>query len=99
MISVTTETKAVLNAERGRVVGFVKSDEPGTISLAVPADRAVMTPQQARELAAWLVEEASKADQPASKKLTIWESQEAELQREIKRNMDSQAPWSLWPTS
>ncbi|QAX94035.1 hypothetical protein SEA_EURATIS_40 [Streptomyces phage Euratis] len=60
MIRVTTETKAELQTERGRVVGFVKSSEPGKISIAVPADRAVMTPAQARQLAAWLNEEADR---------------------------------------
>ncbi|QAY26962.1 hypothetical protein SEA_SHAWTY_38 [Streptomyces phage Shawty] len=29
VIVVTNETKAVLNTEKGRVVGFVKSSEPG----------------------------------------------------------------------
>jgi hypothetical protein len=61
MMSVTNETKAELVAERGRVVGFIKSSEPGKISLAVPGDRAVMTPAQARQLAAWLIEEAGQA--------------------------------------
>jgi hypothetical protein len=59
MLSVTNETKAVLVAEKGRVVGFIKSSEPGKISIAVPGERAVMTPAQARQLAAWLVEEAN----------------------------------------
>lgn len=59
-MQVTNETKAVLNTEGGRVIGFVKSNEPGKISLAVPNDRAVMTPAQARQLAAWLIGEAER---------------------------------------
>jgi hypothetical protein len=59
-MKITTETKAVLQTESGRVIGFVKSNEPGKISLAVAGDRAVMTPAQAREVAAWLVEEADR---------------------------------------
>jgi hypothetical protein len=59
-MQVTNETKAVLSAEKGRVIGFVKSEEPGKISIAVPNDRAVMTPAQARQLAAWLLEESEK---------------------------------------
>jgi hypothetical protein len=59
-MKITNETKAELVAEKGRVVGFVKSNEPGKISLAVPNDRAVMTPAQARQLAAWLIDEADR---------------------------------------
>lgn len=54
MMNVTRETKAVLTTREGRVVGFVKDSEPGVISLAVPNDRAKMTPAEARELARWL---------------------------------------------
>jgi len=60
-MQITNETKAVLNAEQGRVIGFVKSNEPRKISLAIPNDRAVMTPIQARQLASWLTEEANRA--------------------------------------
>ncbi|MFD3904113.1 hypothetical protein HXS80_15990 [Streptomyces sp. CB04723] len=72
---VTSETKAVLRTEGlGRIIGFVKSEEPGKISLAVPGDRAVMVPEQARELAAWLVTEADKADK-------VREAEREELRR------------------
>lgn len=63
-MQITSETKAVLRTEgTGRVIGFVKSNEPGRISLAVPDDRAIMTPAQARQLAAWLTEEADKVQE------------------------------------
>ncbi|MFE2245228.1 hypothetical protein [Streptomyces lavendulae] len=59
MLRVTKETKATLTADTGRVIGFVKDSEPGKVSLAVPADRAVLNPVQARALAAWLNETAA----------------------------------------
>jgi hypothetical protein len=61
-LQVTTETKAVLTAQQGRVVGFTKSDEPGLASLAVPNDRAQLNPTQLRELAAWANEAASEIE-------------------------------------
>lgn len=62
MLRVTTETKAVLTAQTGRVVGFTKSDEPGLASLAVPNDRAQLNPTQLRELAAWANETAAEIE-------------------------------------
>ncbi|MEG8276373.1 hypothetical protein [Streptomyces sp. AHA2] len=84
MLQVTTETKAAMTCEKGRVVGFVKSNEPGKISLAVPADRAVMTPAQARQLAAWLVEEADKIRPTTATSLNDWSAQEAKRQADIR---------------
>ncbi|CAA07139.1 gp15 [Lomovskayavirus C31] len=87
---VTTETKAELQAERGRVVGFVKSSEPGKISIAVPADRAVMTPAQARQLAAWLNEEADRGGRVSTDARTAegWRTAEAERQRAIREALN-----------
>lgn len=86
MIVVTNETKAVLNTEKGRVVGFVKSSEPGKISIAVPGERAVMTPAQARQLAAWLIEEAEKGGRVAEP--GNWRTAERRRQEEIRRALD-----------
>ncbi|MEU6684408.1 hypothetical protein [Streptomyces sp. NPDC046832] len=83
MLQVTTETKAVMDCDRGRVVGFVKSNEPGKVSIAVPNDRAVMTPAQARQLAAWLVEEADKIRPTTATSLSDWSAQEAKRQADI----------------
>jgi hypothetical protein len=83
MLKVTTETKAVMPCDKGRVIGFVKSDEPGKISLAIPADRAVMTPAQARQLAAWLADEAAKAQPTTATGLSDWSTAEAKRQAEI----------------
>jgi hypothetical protein len=87
---VTTETKAELQTEQGRVVGFVKSSEPGKISLAVPADRAVMTPAQARQLAAWLNEEAERVDRmtPAQRTDEGWRRAEQERRDNIRAALD-----------
>ncbi|MFD7257796.1 hypothetical protein [Streptomyces sp. NPDC059874] len=62
MLRVTKETKAVLTADTGRVIGFVKDTEPGKASLAVPGDRAILTPAQMRALAAWLNETAAEQE-------------------------------------
>lgn len=75
MMRITQETKAALAAERGSVIGFVKSSEPRRISLAVPGDRAVLTPAQARQLAYWLTVEAEKAD---STRINMQEHADAE---------------------
>ncbi|MFJ8955603.1 hypothetical protein ACIRO1_36480 [Streptomyces sp. NPDC102381] len=90
MMRVTNETKAELKAETGRVVGFVKSNEPGRISLAVPADRAVLTPGQARELAEWLIEESHKGARVSASARTDsgWRTAEAQRQAEIRAALD-----------
>lgn len=91
MMRVTAETKAELQAEKGRVVGFVKSNEPGKISLAVPGDRVIMTPAQARQLAAWLVEEADKGGRtdPGARASGDWRNAELRRQEEIRRALDT----------
>jgi hypothetical protein len=87
-MKITNETKAVLVTEKGRVVGFVKSNEPGKISLAVAGDRAVMTPAQARQLAAWLIEEADRGgrvtEPVAGRSPDNWRTAEARRQDEIR---------------
>ncbi|WP_199809819.1 MULTISPECIES: hypothetical protein [unclassified Streptomyces] len=91
MLRVVNETKATLQTESGRVVGFVKSSEPGKISLAVPGDRAVMTPAQARQLAAWLVEEADKGGSVSIGARTDagWRQAEAKRQADIRAALDT----------
>lgn len=88
-LRVTQETKASMIADKGRVLGFTKSDEPGKISIAVPDDRAVMTPQQARELAAWLKDEADRADMSdrGARSDAGWRTAEARRQEEIRRGL------------
>jgi hypothetical protein len=58
MINVTREVKAVLNGETGRVLAWHNDKEARAISIAVPGDRAKLTPAQARELGLWLIEAA-----------------------------------------
>ncbi|QBZ73355.1 hypothetical protein SEA_REMUSLOOPIN_41 [Streptomyces phage RemusLoopin] len=63
MLSVTRETKAVLKTKTGeRVVAFTKDSEPGIASLAIPGDRAKLSPREMRELAAWLNETAAEQE-------------------------------------
>lgn len=55
MIKVSTETTARMTTRSGQLIRAWHTDaEPNEISLAVPADRAKMTPAEARELAQWL---------------------------------------------
>lgn len=70
MLKVTRETKAVLTAAQGRVIGFVKDSEPGKASIAVPNDRAVLTPTELRELAAWCNETAADIDRTVPPRVT-----------------------------
>jgi hypothetical protein len=59
-IRVETKATATLTADTGRVLAWTMDKEPGHISIAVPGDRAKMTPVQARELATWLLEESER---------------------------------------
>lgn len=54
----TREVKATLTADTGRVLAWSTDKEPRHISIAVPGDRAKLTPVQARELADWLIARA-----------------------------------------
>jgi hypothetical protein len=59
-INVTRETKATVSAQNGgRVLAWTNDKEPNVISVAVPGDRAKLTPLEARELAAYLNEVAA----------------------------------------
>ncbi|MFJ3340009.1 hypothetical protein ACIPT3_02315 [Streptomyces diastaticus] len=90
MLRVTQETKAVMQCEKGRVIGFIKSTEPGKISVAVPGDRAVMTPAQARTFAAWLTEEADKVGRVGMSARTeaAWRTAEAGRQEALRAALD-----------
>lgn len=99
MLRTVTETKAELQAERGRVIAFLKSTEPGKISLAVPADRAVMTKSQAAELGLWLLEQAGQPVIPATPvrpggSPDNWRTAERQRQEAIRRGLDARSPWS-----
>ncbi|MDN3259579.1 hypothetical protein QWJ26_07075 [Streptomyces sp. CSDS2] len=58
------ETKATLTAEAGRVLVWHNDKEARFLSLAVPGDRAKLTPAQARELGLWLVEASERVTAP-----------------------------------
>lgn len=59
-INVTRETKATVTATNGgRVLAWTNDREPNLISVAVPGDRAKLSPSEARELAAYLNEVAA----------------------------------------
>lgn len=60
------ETKATLNAEAGRVLVWHNDKEARFVSVAVPGDRAKLTPAQARELGLWLVEASERVTAPES---------------------------------
>ncbi|MFJ4666751.1 hypothetical protein [Kitasatospora purpeofusca] len=65
MFNVTRETKAVLTTQAGgKVVGWYNDRETRHVSIAVPGDRAKLTPVEARNLAAWLIDAAKEADRP-----------------------------------
>ncbi|MHC0429248.1 hypothetical protein ACX6XY_03540 [Streptomyces sp. O3] len=65
MLNVTRETKATLAARNGgRVIAWHNDKERGTLSLAVPGDRAKLTPVEARNLAAWLIDAAKAIETP-----------------------------------
>ncbi|MEU9388691.1 hypothetical protein AB0D86_01660 [Streptomyces sp. NPDC048324] len=65
MLNVTRETKATLAAQNGgRVLAWHNDKERGTLSVAVPGDRAKLTPTEARNLAAWLIDAAKAIESP-----------------------------------
>lgn len=65
MLNVTRETKATLATKNGgRVLAWHNDKERGTLSLAVPGDRARITPTEARNLAAWLIDAAKAVEAP-----------------------------------
>jgi hypothetical protein len=65
MLNVTRETKATLTARAGgKVLAWHTDRERGVLSVAVPGDRAKLSPVEARNLAAWLLETADVLDTP-----------------------------------
>ncbi|WP_180931899.1 hypothetical protein [Streptomyces sp. AJS327] len=70
----TREVRADISGTTGRVRAWTSEQEPGVISLAVPADRAQITPADARALAQWLEDQADAADRresPRTLKYTV----------------------------
>ncbi|MET9602564.1 hypothetical protein [Streptomyces sp. NPDC006459] len=62
-MQVTRETKATLTAKNGgRVVAWHSDREPNFLSMAVPGDRVKLTPVEARNFAAWLIDAANSAE-------------------------------------
>ncbi|MFF3553639.1 hypothetical protein ACFYXL_09515 [Streptomyces tsukubensis] len=66
-INTVRETKATLSADSGRVIAWHNDKEKGSVSLAVPGDRARLTPAQARELGIWLIEASERVSTPEAK--------------------------------
>lgn len=66
-INTVHETKATMTAEAGRVLVWHNDKEKGSVSLAVPGDRAKLTPAQARELGLWLIEASERVSAPETK--------------------------------
>lgn len=65
MFTVTRETKATLTTQAGgKVVGWHNDKEARHVSIAVPGDRAKLTPVEARNLAAWLIDAAKAVEAP-----------------------------------
>jgi len=65
MLTIQTETKATLTTKGGgRVIAWVSDRERDTISIAVPADRAKLTPAEARDLATCLTTMAAQIERP-----------------------------------
>ncbi|MCX5153719.1 hypothetical protein OG914_06805 [Streptomyces sp. NBC_00291] len=85
-INTVRETKATLTAETGRVLAWHNDKEARFVSLAVPGDRAKLTPAQARELGLWLIEASEKITAPA----------EAPFRMPTGRRVPSYVPPSRW---
>jgi hypothetical protein len=70
-INVTRETKATVTATNGgRVLAWTNDKEPNLISVAVPGDRAKLSPGEARELAAYLNEVAAEVAASESERVS-----------------------------
>ncbi|WP_446038842.1 hypothetical protein [Streptomyces sp. SID1121] len=82
-INTVRETKATLTAESGRVLVWHNDKEARSVSLAVPGDRAKLTPAQARELGLWLIEASERVSAPEVKAF---------------RTATARAPRSAYPT-
>ncbi|MFD7611012.1 hypothetical protein [Streptomyces sp. NPDC059828] len=67
MLNVTQETKATLTTRNGgRVLAWYTDKEREAVSVAVPGDRVKLSPVEARNLAAWLMEAAKAVEEPNS---------------------------------
>ncbi|WP_051711497.1 hypothetical protein [Streptomyces sp. NRRL S-350] len=63
MFYITRETKATLVSQTGgKVVGWFNDREARHVSIAVPGDRAKLTPDEARSLAGWLIDAAKEVE-------------------------------------
>ncbi|MEV6399642.1 hypothetical protein AB0M39_33490 [Streptomyces sp. NPDC051907] len=63
-LNTVRETKATLSGDTGRVLVWHNDKETRAISLAVPGDRAKLSPAQARELGLWLIEASETVNKP-----------------------------------
>ncbi|MFE1959227.1 hypothetical protein [Streptomyces sp. NPDC059479] len=63
-LNTVRETKATLSGVAGRVLVWHNDKETRSISLAVPGDRAKLSPTQARELGLWLIEASETVTKP-----------------------------------
>ncbi|WP_424213177.1 hypothetical protein ACN20G_14425 [Streptomyces sp. BI20] len=61
MLNIIKKTEATLSAETGRILAWFTDKEEGFVSVAVPGDRARMTPAQARAFGLWLIEASETA--------------------------------------
>ena len=85
MFTVSRETKATLVTQAGgKVVGWHTDKESRHVSIAVPGDRAKLTPVEARNLAAWLIDAAKEAEKIEA------------TDRTILRNLGTAARVSTW---
>ncbi|OKH90457.1 hypothetical protein [Streptomyces uncialis] len=65
MLNVTRETKGTLTVKGGgRVLAWHNDKERGVLSVAIPGDRVKLTPDEARVLAAWLIDAAKAVEVP-----------------------------------
>lgn len=84
VLNIVKKTEANLSAETGRILGWFTDKEEGFISVAVPGDRAKMTPAQARAFGLWLIEASETTVKPtgeAARRREAVKRLEAELGR------------------
>ena len=71
MFTVSRETKATLVTQAGgKVIGWHNDKEVRHVSIAVPGDRAKLTPVEARNLAAWLIDAAREVEKTQGSELS-----------------------------
>ncbi|MFF7990313.1 hypothetical protein ACFZDG_11045 [Kitasatospora xanthocidica] len=72
MFTVTRETKANLVTQAGgKIVGWYNDREVRHVSIAIPGDRAKLTPAEARSIAAWLIDAAKEVEKAEAVDRTI----------------------------